>query len=109
MQDTVLVTERGALQELIHKASNRRGLESAAVAVLIHILFEVLVTILEYKNEFCLCMYNIVKAHDVDVLQLLHKGNLPNGSGRRAFLSVQVDLLQSDDFISSPGAPLRRA
>lgn len=88
MQNTVLVTERGALQELIHEAPNRRRLESAAVAVLIHILLKILVTVLEYENEFCLRMYNVVKAHDVDVLQLLHKGNLPDGGGWRAFLRV---------------------
>lgn len=107
MQDTVLVTERSTLQELVHEASNRRGVESAAVAVLIHILFKILVTVLEYKNEFCLRVYNVVKAHDVDVLQFLHERDLPDGSGWCAFLCVQVDLLQSDDFIGSPGAPLQ--
>lgn len=108
MQYTVFVTERGALKELIHEASNRRGFESAAVAVLIHILFKILVTVLEYQNEFCLRVYDVVKAHDVDVLQLLHKGNFPDGSGWRAFLRIQVNLLQSDDFIGGPGAPLRQ-
>jgi len=106
VQDTVLVTERGTLQELIHETSNRRGVESAAVTVLIHVLLKILVTVLEYENEFCLCVYNVVKAHDVDVLQLLHKRNLPNGSRRGAFLCIQVDFLQSDNFIGGPGAPL---
>lgn len=79
MQDAVLVTERGALQELIHEASNRGGIKGATVAVLIHIFLEILVTVLEYKNEFRLCVYDVVKAHDVDVLQFLHEGDLPNG------------------------------
>ena len=106
VQDTVLVAERSALQELVHETSNSGRVESATITVLIHVLLEILVTVLEYKNEFRLRVYNVVKAHDVDVLQLLHKGDFPNGSRWRAFLCVQMDLLQSDDFIGGPGAPL---
>jgi hypothetical protein len=67
---------------------------------LVHILLKVLITVLEDKDKFCLRMYDIVEADDVDMLEFFHERNLPDGSGGRPFLCIEMYLLERDDLIS---------
>jgi len=106
MENAVFVTKGGAFEELIHKTTDRHWVESTTIAVRIHILLEVLLAILEYKDQFGLGVNDIVKADDVLMFELLHEGNLADSSGRSTLLSVQMDFLESDDFIRGPGPPL---
>ena len=99
MEDAVFVAKGGALEELIHEAADGVGIQSAAVAVLVHVFLEILLAILEDEDEFCFCVDDIVKSDDVDVLELLHEGDLADGGRGRALLRVEVNLFQRHDFI----------
>ena len=60
VQYPVLVAECCTLEELVHETPNRDGIESATLAMDIHVLFEIAFTVLEDKDEFCLGMYHVV-------------------------------------------------
>jgi hypothetical protein len=100
MQDPVLMTKRCALEELVHETSHGHRVKRSAIAVLVHILLEVLIAVLEDKDKFRLCVYDIVEADDVDVLEFLHEGNLTDGGRGRPFLCVEMYLLERNDLIS---------
>ena len=102
VQDSVLVAEGRAHEKLVHEATNCVGIEGTTVTVCIHVFFEVPFTVLENQHEFCFRVDDIVKAHDVDVLELFHKRDLANRGGRGSLFSVKVYLLESDDFICCP-------
>lgn len=88
MEDLILVTKCGAFEQLEHEAAHRRGVEGAAIAVLIHVLLEILFAVLEDKDELCFGVNNVVEADNVDVLEFLHKGNLANSGGGRALFGI---------------------
>lgn len=98
MKDSVLVTEVDTLQELIHEALDGGRLECAALAVGVHISFEVTIHILEDEHQLVLRVDDIMKCNDVLVFELLHKGYLADGGRRRAFFGVEVDFLQSNEL-----------
>ena len=60
VEDSVLVAERSALQELVHEAPNRDGIESATLAMDVHVLLEVALAVLEDEHELRLGMDDIV-------------------------------------------------
>ena len=68
----------------------------------VHIFLQVPVAEFEDKNEFCLGVNNVVKANDIDMLELLHKGDFADRSRRSAFLSIEVDLFQSYNLVRRP-------
>ena len=106
MQHAVLVAERGSLEQLVHETANSERVQSASFAVRIHILLEILLAELEDENEFGFGVDNIVKPDDVDMLELLHEGNLADRSRWSAFLCIEMDFLKRNDFIRGPGASL---
>lgn len=93
------MAKRCALEELVHETSHGHRVKRSAIAVLVHILLEILITILEDKDKLCLRVYNIVEADDVDMLEFLHEGNLTDGGGGCPFLCVKMYLLERDDLI----------
>lgn len=60
MQNSVGVTELNAAQELVHERLDRDGIESAAVALGVHVPLEILVHELEDQHELILGVDNIV-------------------------------------------------
>ena len=99
VQHSILVAKCCAHEKLVHKAPNGIRIEGTAVAMRIHVLFEVPLTVLEDKDEFRFCVDNIVKAYDVDVFELLHEGDLANRSRWRPFFGIKVNLFERNDFI----------
>ena len=89
----------GSLEQLVHEAANDVRIECAPLAMLVHVLFEILLTVLKDEDELCLCMDDIVQSDDIDMLELLHERYLSDGSRRSALLWVEMDFLESDDFI----------
>ena len=79
VQNPVLVTERSALEKLVHKTPNGDGIEGATLAVDIHVLLEVAFTVLKYEDELCLGVDDVVEADDIDMLELFHEGDLTDG------------------------------
>lgn len=67
------MTEGSALEELVHETPNGDGIERPAIAVLIHVLFEILIAIFEDEDQLCFAVNNIMEADDVDVFELLHE------------------------------------
>lgn len=106
MQHSVLVAKGCAHEKLVHEAPHGIRIEGTAVAMRIHVLLEVSLTVLEDKDELRFCVDDIVKAHDVDVLELLHQGDLPNRSRWGSFFSIKVNLFERDDFICCSGTAL---
>ena len=88
MEDAVVMTECDALEELVHKGFDSDVVECAAVPSGIHVFFEVLVHVLEYKHKLVFCMDHIIERHDVLMLQLLHQGDLADRGGGCSFLTV---------------------
>jgi hypothetical protein len=78
MEYLIFMTERGAFQKLVHETANGHWIEGASVAVLVHVLFQILFAILKDKDQFRLGMDNVVEANDVNVLELLHERDLTN-------------------------------
>jgi len=108
MEDLILVTEGSAFEKLVHEASDCIGIKRASVPMLIHILFEVLFAVLEYEDQLCFGMDNVVETDDVDVLELLHKGDLADRSGWCPFFSIEMDLFQCNDFVGGSRSSLGR-
>ena len=100
MQDTVLVAEIDALEQLIHEGLDRRGLKRASFAVVVHVSLQVSIHVLEDKHKLILGVYHVVQSDNVLVLQFLHERDFTNGGRRRAFFRVEVDFLESNEFAS---------
>jgi len=66
VQNPVFVTESGSLQELIHEATDNSGVQGAAFAMGVHVLFQILFTVFEYKYEFRFRVDDVVEAYDVE-------------------------------------------
>lgn len=67
------MTERCALEELVHEAPDCDGVQCAAFSVGVHVLLKILVAVLEDQDELGLCVYDVVESDDVDVLELFHE------------------------------------
>jgi len=93
------VTESGSLQELIHEATDNSGVQGAAFAMGVHVLFQILFTVFEYKYEFRFRVDDVVEAYDVDVLELLHEGDFPDGGGWGTFFCIEMNFLQGHDLV----------
>jgi hypothetical protein len=106
MQHSVLVAKSCAHEKLVHETPHGTRIEGTTVAMCIHVLLEVSLTVLEDKDELRFCVDDIVKAHDVDVLELLHQGDLPDRSRWGSFFSIKVNLFERDDFICCSGTAL---
>ena len=106
MKYSILVAEGCAHEELVHEAPNGVGVEGTTITVCVHILLEITLTVLEDKDELGFRVDDVIKTDNVDVLELLHEGDLANCSGRGALLGIKVYFLQSDDFIRCPGTTL---
>jgi len=106
MEHAVLVAERGALEQLVHEAAHSHGVEGAAVAVRVHILFEVLLAELKDEHKLGLGVDDVVQADYVGVFELFHEGYFANGGRGGALLGIEVDLLEGDDFVGGSGSAL---
>lgn len=93
MKDLILMAKCGPLEELEHEAAHCVRVKSASLAMLVHILLQILLAVLENKNKFCLCVYDVVQSNDVDMLELFHERDLADGGRWRPFFSIEVDLL----------------
>jgi len=102
MQDPVLMAKRRALEKLIHETPDGHRVECTAIAMLIHVLFKILITIFKDEDKLCLRVYDIVQADNVDMLELFHEGDFTDSGGGCPFLCVEVYLLKCDDLISRP-------
>lgn len=88
MKDPILVAERSALQQLVHETPDGDRVQGATISMGIHILLQIAITELEDEDKLGLGVNNVVQADDVDVLELLHEGNLADGGGWCTFFSI---------------------
>jgi hypothetical protein len=109
MQHSVLMAKGCAHEELVHEAPDCIRIKGTAVAMGIHVFLEVSFTVLEDKDELRFRVDDVVQTHDVDVLELLHEGDLANRSRWRSLFSVEVNLFECHDFICCSGPALGRA
>jgi hypothetical protein len=92
----------------------------------VHVLLEIEIHVFKDEDELVLRVYHVVQPDDIVVLvavkgevgegisltassrsssrdmaylELLHEGDLPNGSRRRPFFRVEVDLFERDNVI----------
>ena len=93
MQYSILVAEGCTHEELVHEAPNGVGVEGTTIAVCVHILFEITLAEFEDKDELSFRVDDIIKTDNVDVLELLHEGDLANRSGWGTLLSIKVYFL----------------
>lgn len=100
------MTKGSSFEKLVHEAANDFGVESATIAMLIHIFLQILLAEFEDEDELRLAVDDIVEAHDVGMLELLHQGDLTNCCGWRPFLCIQVNLLECHNFVCRPRPPL---
>lgn len=73
VKNSVLMTERRSLEKLEHEASHCHRIESALLAMNVHVLFQILLHEFEDEEQARLCMNNIVQTNDVAVPELLHE------------------------------------
>ena len=106
VEDPVFVAERGAFQELVHEAADGVGVECATIAMCIHVLLKIALAVFENEDKLGLGVYDIVEPDDVDVLELLHEGDLADGGRWRAFFRIKMNLLESNDLVCCPRAAL---
>lgn len=99
MQNPVFVAEGCSLEELVHEATDSNRLQGAAFAMSVHILLQILFAEFENKHELRFSVDDIVEAHDVDVLELLHEGYFTDGGGWGAFFRIEVNFLQGYDLV----------
>jgi hypothetical protein len=106
MENSIFVTEGGALQKLIHEAAHCCGIESSTFAVRIHILLEIPVAVLEDEDQLGLGVNNVVESDDVHMLQLLHQRDFADRGRRGSFLGIEMNFLEGNDLVCGPGATL---
>jgi hypothetical protein len=99
MEDSVLVTKRNTFTKLMHKASDSIGLQSTSFSMRIHIPFQILFAKLEYQHQFRFGVNDVMQSDNVRVSKFLHEGDFTNCGGRRAFFSIEMNLLESDNFV----------
>lgn len=106
MQHPILMTKTRPLQQLIHEAPHCIRIQRPTVPMLIHILLQVLFTVLEYKNKFGLGVDDIVQANDIDVFEFFHQRNFADGCGWCSFFCIEVDFFQGYYFVGGSGSSL---
>src|SRR6266550_1538733 len=99
MQHLVLVAVCSSFEELIHKAPDCIGFQSAAIPVLVHVLLQILFAEFKNEDELCFGMNNIMQSDDIDMLEFFHQRDFSNGGGRSAFFCIKMYFLQSHNFI----------
>lgn len=107
MEDTVLMAEGCALEQLVHETANCHGIKGTTIAMRVHVLLEILLAVFKDEDEFRLRMDDIMQADNVGMLELFHKGNFADGSGWRALFGIEVNLLQGHDFVGCSGSSLK--
>lgn len=98
VEDSILVAEVDAPQQLVHEGLDGGGLQRTPVAVGVHVLLQVAVHKLEDEHELVLGVDDVVEGDYVLVFQLLHERNLADRGRRRAFFRVEMDFLESDEL-----------
>src|SRR6266849_3182865 len=109
MQHSILMAKGCAHEELEHEAPDCSRIEGTAVAMGVHVFLQVPFTVLEDKDELCFRVDDVVQTHNVDVLELLHEGDLANRSRWCPLFSIEVYLFECHDFICCSGTALGRA
>ena len=89
----------------MHEGFDRDVVQLPPVAPGVHVLFEVLVHVLEHQHEFVLRVDDIVQGDDVFVFELFHQRDLADRRRGRAFFGVEVDLFERDEFAGLAVAP----
>ena len=107
MQHPVLVTERSSLEELKHETPNSNRIQRSPIPMNIHVLFEILIHVLENEHQLRFSVNDIVQSDNVAVTQLFHQGDLADRSRGRAFFGIEMDLFQGDDLRGVPRATLQ--
>lgn len=108
VQHSVRMAVRCALEKLIHERANSVGMQCTTFPTCVHVFLEILVAKFEYEHELGLGVDDVVKSQDVDVLQLLQERDLPDRGTGGAFLSIEMDFFQRDDFVCYSRATLSR-
>lgn len=101
------MAESSSFQKLVHETSDCDWVKSAAISVGIHVFLEISFAVLEDKNQLGFCMNDIIEADDIDMFEFLHERDFADGSGWCPFFSIEVNLLESNDFICCSGATLK--
>lgn len=99
MQDPVFVAESGTHQELVHEAADCHWVQRASIPIGIHVLLQIALAVFENEHEFGFGVDHIVQADYVDMLELLHQGDLADGCRRGAFFRIEMDFLQRYDLV----------
>lgn len=88
MEHAILVAECNSLEQLIHERLDGDVVELATIAARVHVLFQVLVHILEHEHQLVFRMDHIVERDDVFMFELLHEGDLTNGSAGCSLFAI---------------------
>lgn len=102
------MAEGGPFEKLIHEASYCIRFQRATFTIVVHVLFQILLAELEDEDQLRLGVDDIVEAHDVDVLELLHERYFADRGRGRPFFCIEVDLFQRDNLIRCSRSTLRR-
>lgn len=98
VQDAVLVAKVNTLQQLVHEGLDGHVLQSAPIAVGVHVFLQIAVHVFKHQHELVLRVDHIVKGNDVLMFELLHERDLPNGGRWCALLGIEVNLLERDQL-----------
>lgn len=74
-------------------------MQCSSVASCVHVLLEILVTVLEHEHQLRLGVDHVVESQDIDVLEFLEQGNFADCGARRSLLRVKVNLLERHNLI----------
>ena len=88
MQDSVLVAECDALEELVHKRLDRDVVQLAPIGARVHVFLQIPIHILKNEHEFVLRVDHIVERDDTFMLEFFHQRNLSNSRRRTPFLRI---------------------
>lgn len=97
-----------ALEELEHEAADSAGVQCSALAVGVHILFEVLFAVFKDENKFGFGMDDIVKTDNVHVFELFHERDFADGGRGRSLFCIEMDLFERNNLIGRPRASLSK-
>ena len=102
------MAERGSLEQLIHEAANRIRIQCPTISMLVHVFFQIHLTVFENEDELGFGMYDIVQPDNVDMLELLHERDFADSGRWCTLFGIEVDLLEGNYLVCCPRAALQR-
>jgi len=100
VEHSVCMAVVDTLEQLMHKRFDGDWVQCSPIALRIHVFLQILIHIFEDKHELILSVNDIVEAKKVLVLQFFHQRDLTYGCRWRAFLRVEMNFLQRNQFPS---------